>query len=221
MKTFYFATGNLDDWKKHMANPERQWKKGYSAYELANVWTQTNGFPDRVQELLDDSQFKTTTILFAFPEYQVYLNNQRAPSQNDIFILGKLNQDLVIMMVEGKVEEPFGKTVKDWLHESSEGKRQRLTFLKETLQITDSKSLDNIRYQLLHRTASALIEAKKLNANKAIVLVHSFSATSSWIGDYHNFLKLFNLHGECNQLSRNVLINGVELYFGWVSDNLS
>ncbi|NRF92206.1 hypothetical protein HQN89_14435 [Paenibacillus frigoriresistens] len=155
MKTFYIATGNLDDWKKQMANPERQWRKGYSAYELANTWIQTNGFPDKVQKLFDDSQFKTMTILFAFPEYQVHLNNQRAPSQNDLFILGKVNQDLVIIMVEGKVEEPFGETVKDWLNESSEGKRQRLAFLEETLQIPASVSLDNIRYQLLHRTPSA------------------------------------------------------------------
>lgn len=127
------------------------------------------------------------------PFVDLYLDNQKAPSQNDLFVLGKADRDLVVIMVEGKVEEPFGELVKDWLEQASDGKRKRLAFLRETLQLEDSVNLDSIRYQLLHRTASALLEAMNLNAKRAIMLVHSFSPASAWLEDYLNFVRLFRV----------------------------
>jgi hypothetical protein len=93
--------------------------------------------------------------------------------------------------VEGKVEEPFGPTVNEWLQNASSGKQVRLDAIKEQLEIGD-QPLDNIRYQLLHRTASALIEAKWFNASSAVMLVHSFSQEHKWFEDYNEFLGLFD-----------------------------
>ena len=45
------------------------------------------------------------------------------------------------------------------------------------------------KYQLLHRTASAIIEAERFNANHALMLVHSFSLANEWYGDFE-FIKL-------------------------------
>ena len=50
--------------------------------------------------------------------------------------------------------------------------------------------MDGIRYQLLHRTASALIEAERFCAGHALMLVHSFSQTHEWFEDYARFLRL-------------------------------
>ena len=43
---------------------------------------------------------------------------------------------------------------------------------------------DNIRYQLLHRTVSALLTARAFHAGTAVMLVHSFSPESRWREDF-------------------------------------
>ncbi len=53
-----------------------------------------------------------------------------------------------------------------------------------------------IRYQLLHRAASAIIEAKRFGAPHAIMLVHSFSQTHEWFADYAAFAKLLGVEGQ-------------------------
>jgi hypothetical protein len=221
MKSFHMKTGDLEVWKSLLADSEKQWKAGYSAYELAHAWTQTSGLPKSIQTAFTNSDFERFKILYAFPEHQVYLNNNKAPSQNDLFILGKVDQDLVVIMVEGKVEEPFGELVKDWLLQASEGKKERLTFLKDKLRLSPFASIDHIRYQLLHRAASAVIEAENLNVKKAIMLVHSFSQNDSWFADYAYFVSMFGLKAQKNALTQPVLINGVHIVFGWVSDKPS
>jgi hypothetical protein len=218
MKHFCIQTNDLNVWRSFLADPEKQWKKGYSAYELAHSWTACEGLPSSIRGVFSNTEFENMKILYVFPEHEVYLDNKMAPSQNDLFVLGKADRDLVVIMVEGKVEEPFGELVKDWLEQASDGKRKRLAFLRETLQLEDSVNLDSIRYQLLHRTASALLEAMNLNAKKAIMLVHSFSPASAWLEDYLNLVRLFGLQGQTNQLTPSVRIHEVELSFAWVSE---
>jgi hypothetical protein len=38
-----------------------------------------------------------------------------------------------------------------------------------------SPAIEDTQYQLLHRTVSAILEARKLNARNALMLIHSFS----------------------------------------------
>ncbi len=38
-----------------------------------------------------------------------------------------------------------------------------------------------VRYQLLHRTASVVIEAKRFHATTAVMIVHSFSPELKWL----------------------------------------
>ena len=106
-------------------------------------------------------------------------------------------------------------TVGEWLAEASSGKHKRLNYLKEVLGL--SGEIDpNVRYQLLHRTASAVIEAKRFNAPKAAIVVHSFSQASEWFEDYASFLKLFGVVAEVGELVGVGERDGVELFFGWV-----
>ena len=58
----------------------------------------------------------------------------------------------------------------------------------------------NIRYQLLHRTASAVIEAKRFNATYALMVVHSFSQTADWLDDYKEFAYLFGVKADINSI---------------------
>ena len=64
--------------------------------------------------------------------------------------------------------------------------RKRLTFMCELLQLEEGDILD-LRYQLLHRTATAILEAQRFAAHHALMLVHSFSAEDAWLDDYQAF----------------------------------
>jgi len=219
MSKTFIPSKSPEDWKGLLAEPDKQWKTGYSAKALAYCWEEAGGFPKSVQKVFSKtpySLFKGMIPLLVLPEYQVPLPGGARPSQNDIFVLAHSNEGLVTITVEGKVKEPFGPTVSEWLKNSSHGKQLRLEFLRERLELTND-SLDHIRYQLLHRTASALIEAKWFNASSAVMLVHSFSQDQAWFEDYNEFLRLFDQTGKPDSVTFVGKRDGIDLYFSWVT----
>jgi hypothetical protein len=59
---------------------------------------------------------------------------------------------------------------------------------------------DSVRYQLLHRTASAVIEAERFGARHAVMLVHSFTEENLWFDDFAEFASVFRLKAEIVEL---------------------
>ena len=219
MNKIFIPANKPEDWISLLAEPDKHWKTGYSAKALAYCWQEAKGFPVCVKNVFKKSKiemFQNIELLLAFPEYKVLLPGGLRPSQNDIFILAKANNQLVSITVEGKVSEPFGKTITEWREDNSEGKHIRLKFLLDKLGLEENKQIDTIRYQLLHRTASAIIEAEKFKAENALMLVNSFSQSNEWFDDYDQFLALFNLNAEPDSLVFAKNINGIDLYFSWV-----
>jgi hypothetical protein len=161
--------------------------------------------------------FQNLELLLAIPEYKVNLLGGRRPSQNDIFVLGKAGADLVSIMIEGKVDECFDKTIGKWLSSDSAGKRKRLTYLREQLELADIPP--TIRYQLVHRTASAIVEARRFNAKAALMIVHSFNQDRLRFDDYENFLTLFGVKAEHGKLMQVRQIGDIDLYCGWATGN--
>lgn len=220
MNRVFVRINKPEDWRPLLAKPHRHWRTGYSAKALAYCWRLANGFPKSVRKVFENSGiplFRNLELLMAFPEYKVSLPPRGGrPSQNDIFVLAKGNGQLVAIMVEGKVSEPFGETVAEWRADSGKGKEERLEFLLNELGLSD-RDVSTIRYQLLHRTASATIEAKRFSAKSALVLIYSFSQCDEWFEDYVRYLSLFNLENiTTNSLVYAQSIRGVDLYFGWV-----
>lgn len=222
MSRIYVPANEAEDWKRLLAKPDKHWKTGHSAMALAHSWQEADDFPESVKRVFRTSGialFENIKLLLAFPEYKVDLPGGRRPSQNDIFILATGDSQLISIMVEGKVSEPFGDTVAKWKQNSSQGKRCRLESLLETLALGKHKPIDNIAYQLLHRTASALIEARSFKAKNALMLVHSFSQSNECFEDYSQFLALFDLEAKPDSLVFAKNINGINLYFCWVKGN--
>jgi hypothetical protein len=217
-KHIYIPTQSADDWKQLLARPEKHWRSGFSARALASCWEEADGFPKEVKRIFDQSDIpalQNLQLLLAIPELKVFLPPRGGPSQNDLFVLAKASDDsLISIAVEGKVSEPFGETLADWDASSSIGKQKRLSFLTELL------GLDNIpgtiRYQLLHRSASAILEAKKFNAKHAVMLVHSFSQEMLWFGDFQFFASLFNVDAQPGHLYLACQLDGVDFYLAWV-----
>jgi len=52
-------------------------------------------------------------MVLKIPEHKVELDTGNVPSQNDLFVLARTDSDLVTIVVEGKVREPFGPKVAD------------------------------------------------------------------------------------------------------------
>jgi len=217
MSKIFIPANKPADWKPLLAEP-KHWRRGYSARALAYCWQEADGFPEYVKSVFRNSEidlFQNVELLLAFPEWKVPLPGGSRPSQNDIFILARGNNQLLSIMVEGKASEPFDKTIAEWKSVKDKGKKIRLKYLGDKLQLDESQ-IDHIRYQLLHRTASAIIEAERFNAQNALMLVHSFSQSDEWFNDYSNFLALFDLNGKPDSLVFAKNINGIALYFSWV-----
>jgi len=219
MNHIYIPTTSPDDWRKFLAEPEKHWRSGYSAKDLAECWEQSDGFPSEFQKLFAESENQVLynlELLLAIPEYQVGLPGRGHSSQNDLFVLARAkDEQLVTITVEGKAAEPFGETVGTWLQNTSTDKKLRLKFLCEILGLSGEPP-SHIRYQLLHRTASAIIEAKRFSAKYAMMIVHSFSPEHKGLTDFQDFLSLLGVTGQTNKLVELPNSKGVRVFTGWV-----
>lgn len=218
MSRIYVPASSAEQWAQFLAEPVKHWRSGYSARTLAYSWQEATGFPTEVGSVLE-SQFPSTELLLAFPEHKVPLPGGSRSSQNDIWALARSEGKLVSIAVEGKVSEPFGPTVQEWQTESSPGKTERLSYLLKLLELSAVSGA--IRYQLLHRTASAIIEAKRFNAAHAVMLVHSFSQSSEWFQDFADFVALMGGSARENAMVSVGLRSSVSLHLAWVRGNAS
>ncbi len=216
MSQIYLPASSAEQWAAFLAEPVKQWRQGYSARTLAYAWQEAHGFPAEVGSILT-SVFPTAELLLALPEHKVPLPGGTRSSQNDIWVLARSDHQLISMAVEGKVSEPFGPTVQEWQAESSPGKVKRLAYLLSLLGL--SSIPDTTRYQLLHRTASAIIEAQRFNAAHAVMLVHSFSPSSEWFQDYAAFVALMGGSAAADKMIPVGSPSGVSLHLAWVRGN--
>lgn len=219
MNRIYIPSKGVENWRNLLVDPEKQWRTGYSAKALAYCWEQAKGFPLKVSRIFEGSNieaFKNIELILGIAEHKIPLPpNSLAPSQNDIFVLAKAQNKLITISVEGKVSEPFGDPLEKWYANPSKGKIARLNFLKDQLGFSGDLP-KNIRYQLLHRAVSAIVEAKRFNAKTAVMLIHSFSPKLEWFEDYENFLQLFNVTASPNKLKFVRQTQDIDLYCAWI-----
>ena len=217
MRSIYVPARSAEDWRHSLAEPEKQWRTGYSAKTLAYCWQDANGFPASVQKAFQNSgsaTFKRIDPILIIPEYKVNLPGGGAASQNDIFVLAKSVDQLVSITIEGKVDEPFDKPVSGWYQNPSAGKVKRLEFLCSELNLAADDVL-GIPYQLLHRTVSAKLLARQFQAGIALMMVHSFSPQDMWFDEYAKFAALFGIKAEIGTVQHAQLFDGLVLYLGW------
>jgi len=208
----YVPTKGPGSWKELLADPDKHWKTGYSARTLAYCWEAANGMPPEIAAVLGPQ----AALLLGVPEHKVDLPGGRRPSQTDLFALVRCQERTVACAIEGKVEEPFGPTIEEWKADASDGKIERLTYLCKLLGLTEPL-LPTIRYQLLHRTASAVLEARRFKTDEAAMIVHSFSAGASWFNDFAAFTGLFGLTAVRDKPLMVTLPSGLSLRLAWVT----
>ena len=209
-----------NDWRRLLAKPERHWHPERSAALLATSWETAKGLPPPVCAVLEASgqlAFRSLDLLLALPEHQVHLPPHGHPSQTDVWALARGDDGLLSIAVEGKVTESFGPTLRTIRH-GSPGQRSRLRSLCETLGLIDPP--DTIRYQLLHRAVSAVLEARRFTAAHAVLLIQSFSSKDHGFADFEAFAHRL----EATPIRNGVVIANLpgppHLWLAWVSMHL-
>lgn len=169
------------DWRALLADPLTQWRAGYSAICAAHCWEAAKGLPPEVAAVLGPG----SRLLLAIPEHQVALPGGGRPSQCDVFALVRNDRGTTAVAVEAKVREPFGPLLSDWLAEASPGKHTRLAAIGALLGRDAPPG--HLRYQLLHRTAAAVTEARRFGTGGAAMVVQSFAPDALWYSDFAAF----------------------------------
>lgn len=218
MNRIYVPATTVEDWRERLASPDTHWRDNYSAKLTAESWHLVDGFPAPIAAAFQaaGSPFDTVEPLLILPEHQVPILPMGArPTQADVWVLASHSAGLASIAVEGKKEESFGPTLDEWLIDASRGKQERLAFLTNLLGLSLPLS-GLIRYQFLHRSASAILEAQRFRANIAVLLIQSFSSTDAGLSDYNSFVGLFGQTVVPNELVSLGQAGGIPFYTAWI-----
>ena len=216
MSKIYLPSNGPEGWQSLLAEPDKHWCSGYSAKTLAHCWESSDGtLPPEIASLL--KPLGAVELLLAIPEHKVRLRGSSlGASQNDVFALVRAGISTFAITIEGKVNEPFGEKLGDWLHNASDGKRERLQYLCDILGLRQPLP-DDLHYQLLHRTASAVIEAQRFKTDAAAMIVHSFSPDKMRFDAFAQFVSLFSAKASPNELIAVRPDSTPPLFIGWAT----
>lgn len=225
MQRLFVPTLGPTDWRRLLADPTVQWERKKSALEMAVHWEAARntprGLPPEIAAAFDAApDLHGAQLLIGIPEHKVPFDGGGHPSQNDLWGLLRIADTIASLTVEAKAGERLDELVRDWLPRGGERSRKpvRLIELKKWLALGE-QDVSQIRYQLLHRTASALKEASRLCATKAIMIIQSFDRAAdeqSW-RDFAAFVQLMGAHPIEGAVVRSSLSTLVPLYLGWVT----
>jgi hypothetical protein len=205
---------SLDDWKKRLADPEVHLKTGDSTDALAARWHGRTVFPREISELLTGDEItRDATLLLAIPEHQVPLASGARASHLNLWLLARARGGLLSVVIEAIGTEGFDPAVRDQKDET--GTPELWGALCRFLEIEQSSDAP-VRSRLLHRTATALLEARRFFARGAAVIVHSFSQGCEGFGDFQHFVRVMG--GRLERPGQLVSVaprEGIEMFFGW------
>lgn len=205
----------------HLGKGAAHWREGYSAKACAESWFAANDLPAPVRAVLDQApEWRGAVMLDAYLERGVDLGDGvRGASMTDAMAICRMaGGGLGVVAVEAKVREDFGPTVGQWLGDGPPHKRKRLDALCGLLGL-EGAEIAPLRYQLFHRTASAVLEARRYEARHAAMLVQSFCPDASHFDDFARFAKAAGFEVVAvGAVSGARECEGVGLRLGWAAN---
>lgn len=183
---------SVEDWEKY-APPKRksQWKDCRSAKELAKAFFRNGkaGFPEELYEILSSiCPRDTLTIERAVAEKTTQLDHRKGEQRNhDLYIEARCKDETVTACIEAKVDEPFGKTIRDTVEKGLKRNpraqiKARVDELSQAIfgcGYSDDASQGSLRYQLLTAISGTMIAATEKSASRAIFIVYEFRTPKS------------------------------------------
>ena len=211
-------------WRPLLAKEELHWQPGSPLRALAYCWCgATKGFPKEAAAVFaaaEEPELQSMRLLFAFPEFQVHLPGGETASQCDLCVLARTDLEQHVLIVEAQGEESLGPTVEEWLPPASlqKGKRERLRAFLSLLEL-EEEAAANCQYPWIHRTVAALLEASRLGASNAMLVIHAFQAPLEVWEAYVHFLACLGLEARRGGITPAVRRGGCQLRFAWVDGN--
>ncbi len=222
MRRLFVPTAGPSDWRRLLADSQKQWRPEKSAFEAAVSWEaarrSARGLPPEVAAVLDsEPEFHGASLLLGLPEHQVELPGGGHASQTDFWALISTPQGVVSTAVEAKAGEPFDKTVREWLADApaKSGKQQRLDDLCTTLDIKQTAAMD-CRYQLFHRSIAAILEARRFRVGTALLLIQAFGDNRASFDDYSKWAALVGVSARASTVQRARTCGGTDLWLAWI-----
>ena len=213
MSHLCISTRGVCSWRDRLANPDRQWKRKYSALETAASWERAAGtecgLPDAIAKVLQCGGFASPVLMLAVAEHKVELPGGDAASQCDVWGIVRTDAGLLSLSVEAKAKEPFGDaTLGDWLaagssNRSVDNRRRRWEFIRAHLP---DGEFGAVPYQLLHRCAAAVIEARRFGFWQAAFVVQAFETPDDTFGEYQNFCTAVGLPASRDGMARTSVV---------------
>jgi hypothetical protein len=223
MKRIFVPTRTGAEWQLLLAKPKLHWKKGASAMTAAAAWEAAGDtLPAEIAqrfEATSEPLLKGQRLLVALPEWQVTLPGGATASSTDVLAICRNDLGLCILAVEAKVLEDFGPLLAEKRAESSPGQGDRLAYLHSLLGV--DRFDDTIRYQLVQRTASALLTAREFHASVAVMLVHAFDTPAAQRGEFEAFRKALSAHEIAPLVYHAKQFQGPALFLVWCDGDAS
>jgi hypothetical protein len=224
----HISTRGIGSWRERLADPDRQWKRGFSAFETAVSWEiaskSKSGIPEPIEKLFVKGIFGDPLVVFAVAEHKVDLPGGNAASQCDVWAVLKTKAGMLSLTVEAKASEPFGDEILEkWLvagksKESTSNREKRFEYIRAHLP--QSPSFMQVRYQILHRCAASVIEAKRLGFQQATFVVQAFNTPVQSFYDYKAFCDALGIPAARGEMATTA-IDGISLSVGWADCPLS
>jgi hypothetical protein len=222
MSRLCIATRGIASWRERLASPDSQWQRRYSAFETAVSWEYASanptGLPLPIAELFRDTVYENLVLQLAIAEHKVDLPGGRAASQCDVWAIVKTSIGMLSLTVEAKAREAFGDDILErWLvaggtDESKSNRKMRWAYVKSHLPKSDS--FHHVRYQILHRCAASVIEAKRLGFQHAAFIVQAFNTPEESFQAYAAFCQALQITGKRGSLAT-TCVDGTSLSVGW------
>jgi hypothetical protein len=180
------------------------------------------GLPGPIAEVFRGSIFGEAALLLAIAEHKVRLDGGQADSQCDVWALLDTASAGVSLSVEAKANESFGQgnePLEQWLiagksELSRQNRQTRWKHIGEHLLNAASDAYSMVPYQLLHRCAAAVIEARRFRLPTAAFIVQSFGAPSESFTAFSRFCQAVNLNSERGQMQV-ATVGEIRLGIGW------
>ena len=207
-----------DEWREFLVNDDH-WKPGRSVWSVAHSWRDACGVPSEVVRLLGND----IDLIDMSPEYNVGFGDEGGIGGSvrcDVFARVKVDGLNCALVIEAKVDEPFGEKLSDWLRgeggnqNSDPNRERRLEKICKVLRM-GVPSNGSLRYQLFSQTFAAVHRAECLGADMAAMIVQSFCEDHSGYDDFQAFCRLFDVQPSIDGFSKVQLPGGPLLLLGW------
>ena len=154
-----------------------------AAIAAVDRWEAVKGVPPEISEILGAD----AKLGHAIPGEIVSIPGGPGPSRCDVFALVETENGVGAIGIFA-TDDGFDETVRDWLNGGVIDGKGRLGVVCRTLEI-QAQQTEELRYQLLHRMAAAIIKADE-RAKFVGLIIQSFSQGQKGLEDFKDFCRL-------------------------------